>query len=158
MKALSVRAPWWWWILYGGKTVENRSRRTHYRGPVLIHASKWWNMEDVGLDHESAQAMAKEAGYPNRVPPGMTFREMRGLGGHIVGVADIVDCRPPPADFPIKPGQVWNLPVNAWHMPGQWGWVLDNVRPVRNPWPVKGALGFFESGLEIEIDLLRRAT
>ncbi len=40
MKALSVREPWASLIAAGTKTVEVRSRRTHYRGPVLICASK----------------------------------------------------------------------------------------------------------------------
>lgn len=36
MKALSVRAPWAGMIASGGKGLEIRSRRTHYRGPLLI--------------------------------------------------------------------------------------------------------------------------
>ena len=45
MKALSTRAPWWWCILYAGKRIENRGDTfpKRYRGPVLIHASKWWS-------------------------------------------------------------------------------------------------------------------
>lgn len=35
MKAISIRAPWWWLILYGDKRLENRPRRTSYRGPIL---------------------------------------------------------------------------------------------------------------------------
>lgn len=40
MKALSVRQPWASLIAEGRKTVELRSRRTSYRGPVLICASR----------------------------------------------------------------------------------------------------------------------
>lgn len=40
MKALSVRQPWASLIAEGRKTIELRSRRTRYRGPVLICASK----------------------------------------------------------------------------------------------------------------------
>ena len=39
MKALSVRQPWASLIASGAKTIEIRSRRTHYRGPVLICSS-----------------------------------------------------------------------------------------------------------------------
>lgn len=39
MKALSVKQPWAWAILFAGKDVENRVWRTHYRGPLVIHAS-----------------------------------------------------------------------------------------------------------------------
>jgi hypothetical protein len=38
MKALTVKQPWAWAILYAGKDIENRGWRTHYRGPLVIHA------------------------------------------------------------------------------------------------------------------------
>jgi hypothetical protein len=40
MKALTVKQPWAWAIVMGYKDVENRSRRTNHRGPLLIHAAK----------------------------------------------------------------------------------------------------------------------
>jgi hypothetical protein len=39
LKALAVRQPWAWLIVNGFKDIENRSRRIHHRGPLLIHAS-----------------------------------------------------------------------------------------------------------------------
>jgi ASCH domain-containing protein len=40
VKALSVRAPWAGMIADGRKTLEIRSRRTHYRGELLICESR----------------------------------------------------------------------------------------------------------------------
>jgi hypothetical protein len=40
MKCITVREPWAELIASGSKTVENRTWRTHYRGPLLIHAAK----------------------------------------------------------------------------------------------------------------------
>jgi ASCH domain-containing protein len=40
MKALTIHQPWAWAILNCGKTVENRSWATSYRGPLLIHAGR----------------------------------------------------------------------------------------------------------------------
>jgi hypothetical protein len=47
MKVLTVKNPWAWAIIQraelvvnGNKDVENRTRRTNYRGQILIHASK----------------------------------------------------------------------------------------------------------------------
>ena len=40
MKALSVRQPWALLIASGEKTIEARTWRTNYRGPLLICASK----------------------------------------------------------------------------------------------------------------------
>ena len=37
-KALSIQQPWAWLIVNDHKDIENRDWRTHYRGPVLIHA------------------------------------------------------------------------------------------------------------------------
>lgn len=37
MYALSVRSPWAEAIASGDKRVENRSKRTHHRGPLAIH-------------------------------------------------------------------------------------------------------------------------
>ena len=37
-RALSIRQPWAWLILNGYKDLENRTWRTDYRGPLLIHA------------------------------------------------------------------------------------------------------------------------
>src|SRR6202011_2759812 len=38
LRALSARQPWAWLIVNGFKDIENRSRRTHHREPLLIHA------------------------------------------------------------------------------------------------------------------------
>ena len=45
MKVLSVRQPWCW-LLFNGKDIENRTWRTSYRGPLLIHASLGKDPED----------------------------------------------------------------------------------------------------------------
>ena len=39
MKALSIKDPWASLIVEGKKTIELRTWRTNYRGPVLIHRS-----------------------------------------------------------------------------------------------------------------------
>ncbi len=39
LPVLSIRQPYAWAVVHGIKDIENRSWRTHYRGPLLIHAS-----------------------------------------------------------------------------------------------------------------------
>jgi hypothetical protein len=39
MKVLSVKNPWAFLIIYYGKDIENRTRKTNYRGRIAIHAS-----------------------------------------------------------------------------------------------------------------------
>lgn len=40
MRAITVRQPHAWAILHAGKDVENRTRSTRYRGPLLVHAGR----------------------------------------------------------------------------------------------------------------------
>ena len=40
MKAITINNPFAWFAVFGVKDVENRSRPTNYRGPLLIHANK----------------------------------------------------------------------------------------------------------------------
>jgi hypothetical protein len=75
MKALSIRAPWAWAILYQGKNIENRSRRTHYRGPLVIQSSL--------TKDPKAVAWLRRHGFefPDAFPT-----------GYLVGIVDVVDC------------------------------------------------------------------
>lgn len=125
MKALSIRAPWWWAILHG-KNIENRDWHCNFRGVVLIHASKWWNAEEVRDDWEDVMFMARQSGVKISGP---SMEQMRALGGHIVGSVEIVDCVTESA--------------SPWFV-GKYGFVLRHPITYNNPMPFKGALGFFD--------------
>jgi hypothetical protein len=106
-------------VASGIKDIENRSRRTHYRGKFLIHAS----LNQSLLFDDITKEIGELAGLklPNEY----------GIGG-IVGVAEIVDC--------VKTSE------SIWKERGSWGWVLANARPL--PFrSCKGALGFFSPKL-----------
>jgi len=130
MKALSIRAPWWWFILYAGKNIENRDWSTNFRGTVYVHASKWFKLQDVGEDSETAVRIAHEQGIA-KAGSGYTFRELKDAGGCIVGTVDIVGCVSQ-SDSP-------------WFF-GKYGFVLENPVAFKTPIPIKGALGLFEVG------------
>lgn len=113
MRALSVKQPWAWAIIHAGKDIENRPRRTHIRETIAIHASQ-------------RPAKDWEEHYPEggpRVPPPEQW-----VLGAIIGFVDIVDC------FSDSP--------SAWFC-GPWGYALANARPLSEPVPCKGALGFW---------------
>ncbi|MEO3869415.1 hypothetical protein ABGB18_11335 [Nonomuraea sp. B12E4] len=47
MKALTVRQPWAFAIAALGKSVENRTWNTHYRGLLAIHAGSRWDSDEA---------------------------------------------------------------------------------------------------------------
>jgi len=115
MKAISIRQPWAWLIVNGYKDVENRTWRTSYRGPVLIHASK-----TIDLAHE-IRALCAEAGVV--IPPNNELET-----GGIVGQAVITDCV--------------DEDESCWFS-GPFGFILEDVGPL--PFvATRGSLGFFD--------------
>ena len=78
MKALGIRQPYAWLIVQGIKDVENRSRQTHLRGPLVIHASKSVYVEDF-------EEVAEYRVDPETIP-----------FGALVGVVDVVDSTTTP--------------------------------------------------------------
>jgi hypothetical protein len=119
LRALSVRQPWAWLIVNGYKNVENRSRATRHRGPLLIQAGlSRANLEEAVLSRI-------ERKYGVKLP-----REFE-LGG-VIGIVDVVDC--------VRRSS------SPWHERGSMGWRLRNPRrlPFRR---CKGALGFFKPQL-----------
>ncbi len=123
MKAISVRQPWAWAIIHGGKNIENRSRRTHCRGPVLIHASKRYDLEA----HVWLRSNRQRLGLPE-IPP----LSLLPVGG-IVGRARIARC--------VRKSK------NKWFF-GFWGYVLEGIKPVEF-FPLRGQLGIWETHLDI---------
>ena len=115
LPALSVRQPWAWLIVAGFKDIENRSRRTLYRGPVLIHAGVNRRL----LDSRFWDWLKRHHGV---VPP-LSLE----LGG-VVGVVDLVDCV--------------SAHPSPWFCEGGFGYVLGNPRRLSFR-ACKGKLGFF---------------
>ena len=122
MKALTIRQPYAHLIVIGEKRVENRSRQTVYRGPLLIHAGKsrsWVVNGDLQR-------------YPD-----MVF-------GAIIGRVELVECL---RLIDIHNG---NLPLQlAWvrrhrHTEGPWCWVLEQVQRFPRPIPWRGNRYLFD--------------
>lgn len=117
MKTLSIRQPWAWLIVYGGKNIENRSRRTNFRGRFLVHASQGMTRQEYNM----ATWIAGPLGVT--IPP---FEEL--LRGGIIGSVELVDCLEDSS--------------SPWYM-GEKGYLLRDPRPL--PFvPYKGQLGFFD--------------
>ena len=101
MKILLVRQPWAGLIVLGHKTVENRSWKTMYRGPVRICASK--RPDDVSADD-----------IKRRFDIALDYNEL--LLGGIIGITEIVDC--------VRDSN------SQWAQPVHWHFLLANSRPL----------------------------
>lgn len=128
MKALTVQQPWAWAIMHGGKSVENRSTRWQYRGPLAIHAGKGWAGDD-------ALSKVEQLTDTRLLPGGFILGAILG----VVDLIDVHDClstactcgRNPWAERAVNASGYFPL-----HL------VLANPRPVRSI-PCKGALGLW---------------
>ena len=124
-KCLTVRQPWASLILYGGKDVENRSRQTHYRGQLLIHAGKEW----------SADGFDKLLEYASNMTEKWDFSLFQALchanawRGAIIGSVDLVACVWPADSF--------------WADACSWHWILANPQPFDEPIPWRGQQGLW---------------
>lgn len=156
MKVLSGRQPWWWAILHAGKTTENRTWNTSYRGPFLLHAAigctrheyesavQW--MVSRGLARSPLYAIDTMSEIfaraeldidPAKLPLVPPLAEMQR--GGIVGKARLVDVLAPSQD---------GKPRAKWHMPDQHGFVLEDVEPL--PFlPCRGMLGLFTASADV---------
>ena len=138
MKCLSVREPWASAIpRLGrlGKDVENRSWRTTYRGPLLIHAGK--ATPTVG-EWAVFDRVRRWAGVP-RDDTALVVMELAILRGEtlgrVLGRVDLVD--------------VVRDSGSPWAAHGQYHWVLANPVVFEGPVAVSGRLGLFDvQGLE----------
>ena len=121
MKCLSLRPVWAWAVIFGGKTIENRTWKTDYRGPLAIHASG--SMQ--GADDAAAE-VTRICG--TEVPYTLDC-------GAVIGVVDLADCLD--AAAPLKRADA------RWASRGCYHWVLRNPRPCR-PFDVKGKLRLWD--------------
>lgn len=125
MKALSVKQPWASLIAHGIKDVENRSRRTHFRGKIYIHASKQKDKRQFAERFTQAQALAwadlmETLGYR---------RPVETLGA-IIGEVEIIDC--------VEDSK------SIWAEPGCFHWILSNAIMYELPVPCAGKLSFWD--------------
>ena len=138
LRALSIRQPWAWAIACAGKTVENRSRGTRYRGLLAIHASKAVYRED--LDNPLILMAVAGRGFVIDEGPSST--------GAVVAVAELAGCHLSP-DFGGTCGATRPL-CSPWAVRDQYHWLLTDVRPLADPVPCRGALGLWRLPDEVE--------
>lgn len=116
MRALSLWQPMASALIDGGKRWENRNRRTHVRGLVVIHAAS--------REEEPGYYSTLDRWWPN------WWKHDRPRGV-LLGIVEITQCRP----IEDVRGQPWAY--------GPWCWGIRPRLKFETPIPFKGGRGFF---------------
>ena len=111
LRVLSIRQPWAELILAHGKDIENRTWTTSWRGLLVIHASKQWDL--------TGAATATTHGV----------RLDRDLATGYLGVVELTDVHPDTGC------------CRPWGQPDTHHWRLTNPRRFPAPIPAPGRLG-----------------
>lgn len=165
MKALTLYQPWATLVAAGIKTIETRSWRTSYRGPLAIHAAA--REPKAGEVVAGGVVSSHRIEYHDRVDEGWHWRAWgddqplhRLPVGAIVAVCRLVDCVPV-----VEPrthdytGPHLRQDSDGLHFynfgtgrcmavddqrpygdftPGRFGWLLEDIRPLPRPVPWRG--------------------
>ena len=128
MKAISVRQPWAELIIQGRKTIDLRTKKVRYRGPLAIHAS---------------QVIEKEAcGRFEIDPNNLTV-------GAVIGVVELADILEVNEDD--YNGRVVEHLNHRRYKEGLFGWQFESPKELAEPQMFKGRQGVFD----IPDDLLK---
>lgn len=151
MKALTLTQPFASLIAIGAKKIETRSWRTSYRGPLAIHAAKGFP-EDArrlvrddwtffgALNPEYAE-YAKTAGL--KLVPSEVGRRTEGQlpVGAVIATCQLVACIQAETIMETL-GERERAFGN--YGPGRFAWILEDIQPLPEPIPAKGALSLWE--------------
>lgn len=132
MKAISLWQPWASLIMMGQKHFETRSWATPYRGDLVIHAAKHWDMESY---HDFYMKF-----FPMFAAFGITSHKQLPFGAAIC-MCTLADCLSTSQVIRVI-GETEKLCGN--YQPGRYAWKLTDIVPFDAPVPYRGEQGFFE--------------
>lgn len=117
MKCLSLKQPWAWAIFHG-KDIENRVWSTKFRGELLVHASKSYDLEGYEWIKKNFPALSP-----------LLYREVYDLPrGCIIGKVTMTGCV-------IHSSSPWFF--------GPYGFTFENPALFKTPIPHRGKLKIF---------------
>lgn len=150
MKAISLLQPWA--SLIGAKKIETRSWSTKYRGPLSIHASKKFTVDQMWMcSEEPFLGVLTQAGYTIKRSPITNAVICADLPtGMVVSTCNLVDCIKMTPEF-IESIKSPELDFGIYEV-GRYAWILENIKPLETPVLAKGALSLWE--WEVEHDAL----
>lgn len=155
MKALTVQQPYASLLALGEKHVETRSWQPATLRPgelIAIHAAKgWWRGAIGGRELAATEpfASALARGYSRGLLASPDPADLPR--GCLLAVARFVHCIP--GDGPEAQQLSAQERAFGFYGPGRYGWVLGDVRALREPIPAKGMLGLWEWNPTDDLDI-----
>lgn len=131
MKAISLWQPYGSAVALGVKRFETRHWKTSYRGPLAIHSSKKSSkelqtfFENQVLGCELRHAFTDAGFYSWCLLP----------KGAIVALCDLVDCVP--TEY-MHDALSKTEAMLGDYSPNRYAWILQNVRPLKQPYFMAG--------------------
>ena len=127
MKVLSIKEPYASLIKDGIKKIETRSWKTKYRGKIYIQASIAKLSKEVKENEEL-----------------MNLININDLSyGHIICSANLIDCVEMTEEFINEVKKNNNEYITGLYKVGRYGWILDDIKILKEKIPAKGKLGIW---------------
>ena len=126
MKVLSIKEPFATLIARGKKSIETRSWKTKYRGPLYIHAS----ISKIDKETLSRTELMDLVGNDE-----LSY-------GCIICKCDLVDCIYMTEEFIEDIKKDHQEYICGYYSVGRYAWVLDNIEII-DKIPTKGKLGIW---------------
>lgn len=146
VRGLTIKQPWAFAIAEGFKPVENRSRRTNYRGTLLVHAGLKIDrsVPIVRYSRGAAIRLDEQGGSGNfwdarvRVPSSFYKSHATLALSAVIATARLADCH-----------EATNGCCAPWGFPDQWHWELADVQPLQQAVAKAGARGLWKPDADL---------
>ena len=134
MKALTLWQPWATLMAVGIKTIETRSWRTHYRGPLAIHAAARPVVKDLKPGYSFYMSAPSPSGrtLPLDFPLGV-----------VLGVCELIACESTNDRRWISVVKDSKEYIFGNYGPNRFMWVTKNMKAFDEPIPARGYQGLW---------------
>ncbi|RCJ20111.1 hypothetical protein A6S26_05165 [Nostoc sp. ATCC 43529] len=151
MRAISLWQPWASLIPFGLKKYETRSWATNYRGDLLICSAKKQSREQERIYDKILYKYQDQ--YPDLLIDDESVREWNDLPrGCVIAIVTLADCIQMTEESITQHPEV-EIDCGDWQV-GRWAWKLENIRKIKEPFPVKGRQGFFSVDVDLTVEVL----
>jgi hypothetical protein len=146
IRAISLWEPWASLIAVKAKKWETRSWGTEFRGELLICAAQ--TQKGIKIAEETGLITGSAAYSGRELCVDIDDEEIELNFGNAVAIVELTDC------ITTKEWRL-NLYNDRYsdntskeiglgdYTPGRFAWKLENIRRIKEPYPVKGKQGFF---------------